>query len=127
MIKLTDLIKLLLLKFQNRIVLQIAHVNLSPLFYNLWVFLATQPAHVSEEKSSTRIVWISVGIGEFVVDSVISSPVDDWFLAGSCLQDHHQNFELLICLESAMSEKSMRPDCSPEAGQNPDDPTDNHS
>ena len=64
----------LVLPHNDRIIFQVAHVNKFSLCFNVWMFSAQKPAHVSEKETSLDIVWICICLREFVMSSMISHP-----------------------------------------------------
>lgn len=64
----------------QRIVQNIAHVDLGALLPHLRVLLHHQPADVGEEEPSPGVVGISRGLGELVVDTVVADPFVDCVL-----------------------------------------------
>lgn len=76
---------LLLLELQDGIAFQVAHVNFLSLLQNFRVLLAHQPSHVGEEKTSSRVVRISIRVRELVMNSMVPGPLQDWLLPSHCL------------------------------------------
>ena len=69
---------------------QIGKVHLAPgLDYGL-VLLDKQPSHMSKEETSSSIVRISIGLREFVVHSVVTSPVVNAALVGNRVAKHEE-------------------------------------
>lgn len=71
------------------------------------MLLAQQPAHVREEESSACIVRIGVRICEFVVHTMVSSPLNDWVLEGDWLEDYQNKFQLSVGFVRPMSPETM--------------------
>jgi len=65
-----------LLEIGNWVGIDITEIDCTPGDFHVGMFRAEQPSNVSEEESPTGVVWIRVSLGEFVMDSVITSPVD---------------------------------------------------
>ena len=49
------------------------------------------------EESTSGIVWVGVGFGEFVVDAMITCPVEDGTLIGDGVTEHQENSEREGC------------------------------
>ena len=64
-----------MLKHDNRIVVQVAQVDLPALGDHLGVLPAQQPTDVAEEKSPVAVVRVGIGVRELVVDPVVPSPL----------------------------------------------------
>lgn len=88
--------------------------------------LTAEPTNVREPKSSSRVVRIRIRIGELMVNSMISSPFQDWLLASHRLKEHHDNLQRLIGFERSMSEESVTSDSSSQAGKDSNDPADDY-
>ena len=67
---------LLLLEIGNWVGIDITEIDCTPGDFHVRMFRAEQPSNVSEEESPTSVMRIRVRLGEFVMDSVITSPVD---------------------------------------------------
>lgn len=65
---------------QSVVALQIAHIDFRAEGLNVRMLLNKQPSHVGKEKSPLRVVGIGVGVGELVMNSVISNPLENVFL-----------------------------------------------
>lgn len=63
-----------MLKHDIFIGFQITHRNSAAEFKDVWMFFAQKPSHVREEEATSDIVGISIGIGVFVVNSMVSGP-----------------------------------------------------
>lgn len=67
--------EIFLMETHDRIGQNVTHVQLTTTFQHLGMFVHHQPAHVSEEKASIRVVRISIGFRILVVNSVIAYPI----------------------------------------------------
>lgn len=65
----------ILLEFENWIRVQIGNVDAFPFSFDLGMFTAQQPAHVTEEEAPFGVVRVGVGFAVFVVDSVVARPI----------------------------------------------------
>lgn len=86
----------LVLEPDNRVGLQVAHVDGFALLDALRVAFAHKPADVREEETPLRVVRIGVGVGELVVRPVIPTPLIDRRLKAHCLKEGQQQFELWL-------------------------------
>lgn len=68
------LLSLLFLPHDHRVGFQVFHIDGTALAGYVRVFADHQPAHVWEEKSPRRVVWVGVRVGELVVNPVVSDP-----------------------------------------------------
>jgi hypothetical protein len=71
---------LLSLEQQSRIMLQVTHVDFSPDSFNVRVLFDQKPSTVGKEKSPLGVMWISIGVGELVMNTMITNPFQDVFL-----------------------------------------------
>lgn len=60
-----------MLKHNKRISFQITHVYFCSKLFDIGVLFAQQPSHMREEKTSSRVVRVSICITKFVVNSVV--------------------------------------------------------
>lgn len=109
---------------QPRIIFQVTHVNLLALLNDFGMFLAHQPANVRKEESTLAVVWISIGIGEFVMDTMISCPVKNRLLCCHCLEEDEKKLKELVGFEGSVCEVTMGCYCRSEAGDDAVDPGD---
>lgn len=58
----------------NRILLEIAHVDRGTLVDDVRMLAHQEPAHVREEEASLRVVRIRIRVRKLVVDSMIPHP-----------------------------------------------------
>lgn len=65
-----------MLEIGNWIGINITKIDCTPGVFHIGMFRAEKPSNVSEEESTTSVVRIRIRLGEFVMDSVITSPVD---------------------------------------------------
>lgn len=52
--------------------IQIGNVQFLSLFDDVGVFSAQQPTHMREKETTFSVMWIGIGFGVFVMDSMIS-------------------------------------------------------
>lgn len=52
--------------------IQIGNVQFLSLFDDVGVFSAQKPTHMREKETTFSVMWIGIGFGVFVMDSVIS-------------------------------------------------------
>lgn len=65
---------LLFLKHNHPISLHVSHIDSSPKLNDDGVFFRHEPADMAEEKSTLRVVRITVGVGVAVMQAVIATP-----------------------------------------------------
>lgn len=65
------------LEKQGWISVQVAHVDLRTKLLHVRMLFDQQPAHVREEEAALRVVRISIGVGELVMNSMIAHPLED--------------------------------------------------
>lgn len=75
------------------------------------MFLAHQPADVSEEEAAIDVVRICVGVAEFVMHSMISDPLDDAVLQGDGLKEQKHRFHLFVGFVGLVTPKAMSASC----------------
>lgn len=61
------------LKHNDRVGFQVAHVNLRPKLFHVWMLFTKQPANVREEESTTGVVRVSVCVTKLMMDPKGSS------------------------------------------------------
>lgn len=66
--------KLPALPDNDRIRLEITHINRGSLINDIRMLADQQPAHMWEEEASLRIMWVRICVREFMVNSVIPHP-----------------------------------------------------
>ena len=69
-----------LLPKNDGIFLQIGHVNSGTLFHHLRMLSEEKPANVREEETSLGVMWIRVAVREFMMNSVVSRPLENVIL-----------------------------------------------
>ena len=94
---------------------QIRKVHFASGLDNLRVLFDKEPTNVSKEKSASGIVWVRLGFGEFVVDSVITGPVVDGSLVGDGVAEHEHGSEQKVGLVRAVRPQPMNSDCYTKA------------
>lgn len=67
-------INLPILKHHNRIALKITEIDSGSFGSDVRMFLQQQPANVREEKSATIVMRIGIGVGELMMNAMITSP-----------------------------------------------------
>lgn len=67
-------LSLLFLPHDHRVGFQVFHIDYTALAGYVRVFADHQPAHVWEEKSPSRVVWVGIRVGELVVNPMVSDP-----------------------------------------------------
>lgn len=71
------------LESQNRVTLQIRHIESFAFLFYLRMLTAKQPSNVRKKESSGRIMWICISFAVLVMHSVISCPINcgilQWF------------------------------------------------
>lgn len=87
---------LLLLKQQSFVAFQIAHVNFRAFLQDVRVLSKHKPPHVREEKSPLSIVRICVGVGVFVMHSMIPYPIQHWLLSRYSLKENQNVFQCKV-------------------------------
>lgn len=78
----------LLLEHDYGIFVQVSEIQFFPCPDNLGMLLDIQPAHVSEEKSPCGIVRIGIGLGILVMNTMVTSPVENGALVGDGVAKH---------------------------------------
>ena len=63
------------MKGDNRILQNVGHVDHLTTPQHLGMFRLHEPAHVGEEETSMRVMWVGVCFAELVVHSVVAHPV----------------------------------------------------
>lgn len=94
--------EIFLLKLQNWVWFQIAHVDLGAIFFHIRVLFAHQPAHVREKETAAGVVRVSIRISKLVMHAVVANPLDDAVLEGNSLKNHKKDFEFFVGFVSAM-------------------------
>jgi len=79
-----------LLKHDDRVLMEVAEIQLLPGADHLWVLLDVQPAHVGEEKTAHGVMRISVSLTVLVVDAVVAGPVVDRSLVRDGVAQHEE-------------------------------------
>lgn len=72
-----EIIDLLSLVDDNRVLKQVAHVYSFASANNFGVFLAEKPADVREKESSVGVVGVGIGFAELVMHPMITTPFVD--------------------------------------------------
>lgn len=52
------------------------------------MLLGHQPANVGKEKSTRRVMGVGIGVEVFVMNSVVSRPMNDAILKGDRVEEH---------------------------------------
>lgn len=78
------------MEHDDGILVKVAKVQFLPGADDLGVFLDVEPPHVCEEEPAHGIMWVSVGFGIFVMNSMITSPVIDGSLVGDGVAEHEK-------------------------------------
>jgi len=84
-------LSLLFLPHDHRIGFHVFHIDRTALAGYVRMFADHQPAHVWEEKSPSRVVWVGVRVGELVVNPVISDPFVYVVLESQSLKNGQQH------------------------------------
>ena len=71
---------LLSLCYTNRVGMKVTEVNSFALGFHIRVFAGHQPTNMCEEEATLCIVGVAIGLGVFVVDSVVTCPLYDVIL-----------------------------------------------
>lgn len=71
---------LLSLESDDGVIQQIGEIQLSSLFYDVFVLAHKQPANVGEEEAPAGIVWVRICLRVLVVHAVVSAPLVDVIL-----------------------------------------------
>lgn len=71
---------LLSLESDNGVIQKISEIQLSSLFYDVFVLAHEQPADVGEEEATAGIVGVCICLRVLVVHTVVSAPLVDVIL-----------------------------------------------
>lgn len=108
------------LENDNRISLKIEVVQLLSRLLHSLVLLDEQPSHVREEESAKGIMRIGGSIREFVVDTVVSGPMEDRSLVSNRVDEHEEYSEGQDSLIGAMRPQAMRTSGDSQASNRPE-------
>lgn len=86
---------LLSLESDDGVIQQIGEIQLSSLFYDVFVLAHKQPANVGEEEAPHSIVRVCICLGELVVDTVVPGPLIDVILQGKMSRNLGLRLEML--------------------------------
>lgn len=98
------------LELQDRIALDVTHIDFRTELLHVRMLLAQQPAHVSEEEAALDVMWIGVCVAKFVVNSMVAHPLDHIVLRRHRLHEHQHDAHLKVGLKSSMRPQTMRAD-----------------
>jgi len=104
-----------LLPVYQRIGQQIRKVHFASGLDDRGVLFDNEPTNVSVEKSASSVVGIRLGFREFVVDSVITSPMVDRSLVGDRVAEHENSSEQKVGLIRTVRPQPMHSDCYSKA------------
>lgn len=100
---------------KNGIILQIAHVNFLSELGDFGVLSNKKPSHVWKEEATLWIVWIGICVGEFMMNAVISHPLNNVFLCGKCLQKYQKVAKSFVGAIWLVCEVSVTTGCDTKA------------
>jgi len=105
------------LELQKRILVEISEVYVLALGADVWVLFDHEPAHMCEEEPTTSIMGVSLGLGELVVDSVVTGPLDQIILEGNAVAEHKEDSEWGLCLVGPVCPESVGSCCHSQTRQ----------
>lgn len=79
------------------------------------MFSTEQPAHMREEETSCSVVRIGIGLAIFMMNPVVSGPVDRGILERHSVQNHKQQLERPLGFVGSVRPKSVSPGCDSQA------------
>ncbi len=71
-----EIVNILLLEIGDWVGINITEIDCTSGDFHVRMFRAEEPSNVSEEESPTSVMWVCVRLGEFSVDSMITSQID---------------------------------------------------
>lgn len=92
----------LLLESEDRISIKIAHVNIVSFLLDVRMLAYQQPTNMSEEESTSSIVWVSICLRVFVVHTMVSSPINNCILESQCVAESQEKSQRPFCFVGLM-------------------------
>lgn len=89
------------------IVEKVLRVNEPCLFIKLRMRLDQQPADVRVEEPTLRVVWVAIRLGELVMDTMISTPIEQCVLARQTMSKHVEDAKRPSCLIGLVRPEAM--------------------
>lgn len=104
----------------NKILLEIAHINRSPFADDIRMLTDQKPTHVRKEETPLRVVRIRVRVREFMMDSVIPHPLINMILESYGLQKHKDNSHRPFRFVRSVSPQSVSACCNTDSSKRSD-------